>query len=182
MEGTLAVVTCFAGNFAPKNWQFCNGQTLQVTSNQALFALIGTLYGGNGTTTFCLPNLQSRIPVGTGAGINGAPTINLAQIGGAEKVTLTANNLPPHVHNGPVTISQQCNSTGGQNGTPDASFLCTASPNGFNPTPGTNQFYKAGTNAVTIQTAGSSQPVSIIEPYIAVYYIICTAGLFPSRN
>ena len=182
MEGTLAVVTCFAGNFAPRNWQFCNGQTLQITSNQALFALIGTLYGGNGTSTFNLPNLQSRIPVGTGTGVNGAPTVNVAQIGGAEKVTLISANLPPHVHNGPVNVQQQCNSVTDGSGSPTGAYLSNGTPNGYSTVAGNSQFYKAGTYTATIQTAGSSQPVSIIEPYIAVYYIICTAGLFPSRN
>ncbi len=181
MEGTLAVVTCFAGNFAPRGWQFCNGQILAINTNTALFSLLGTTYGGNGTSTFGLPQLQSRVPVGTGQG-PGLPNVALGQIGGVENVTLLPANLPPHVHNGPVSIQQQCNAVNDGTGSPAGAYLSNGSPNGYATTAGTNQFYKAGTYTATIQTAGSSMPVSILEPYIAVYYIICTQGLFPSRN
>ena len=182
MEGVLAVVTCFAGNFTPRGWQFCNGQLLAITSNQALFSLLGTTYGGDGRTTFGLPQLQSRVPIGTGQGA-GLPNVTLGQVAGVEKVTLTAANLPPHVHNGPVNVAQQCNTNNtDQNTDPGGSYLTTGTANSYGTTATSGQYYKAGVYTATIQTAGSSMPVSILEPYIAVYYIICTQGIFPSRN
>jgi microcystin-dependent protein len=100
MEGVLAVVTCFAADFAPKNWALCSGQILQISTNQALFSLLGTTYGGNGIQTFGLPDLRGRTPVSAGQG-PGLSNYNLGQVTGAESVTLTTPNLPSHIHTGP---------------------------------------------------------------------------------
>src|SRR5436189_142599 len=103
MEGVIAVVTCFAADFAPKNWAFCNGQLLAISTNQALFSLLGTTYGGNGVQTFGLPDLRGRTPVSPGQG-NGLSNYALGQSAGAESVSVTGNNMPAHNHNGNITL------------------------------------------------------------------------------
>lgn len=180
MEGTMAVVTCFAGNFAPRFWAFCNGQILNISTNQALFALLGTTYGGNGTTNFALPDLRGRTPVSSGQG-PGLSSYALGQVSGTETVTLQTSNLPTHNHNGAVTLQLKADSSDGSvtravNSYPAkyAGAYATAASAGVSmATPG---------YAVTIGNAGSSQPFSIRAPYLAVNYIICLAGIFPSRN
>lgn len=180
MEGVMAVVTMVAYDFAPKNWAYCNGQTLSIAQNQALFSLIGTTYGGNGVTTFALPNMQSRIPVGVGQG-PGLSNYTLGEMIGSETVTLSINNLPPHVHNGNITVTPK--------GTNSADELAPGSnspgqiANGYDTTATASTFMQ-GPNVIstTIGTAGSSQPFSILEPYLTVNFVICMYGIFPSRN
>jgi len=178
MEGVLAVVTCFAADFAPRNWAFCNGQAMPIASNQALFSLLGTTYGGNGVTTFNLPDLRGRTPLSSGQG-PGLSSYALGQISGSEAVTLSIPNLPPHIHNGAVNLQLDADSSDGTVARPTNTFpaLLTgayaATASGAMATP---------TYAATIGTAGGSQPVSILSPYLAINYIICLAGIFPSRN
>jgi microcystin-dependent protein len=102
MDEFMGVIKLFAGNFAPKGWMFCNGQILSINSNQALFSLIGTTYGGDGTTTFALPDLRSRVPIGAGQG-PGLSNYPQGQKGGAEQVTLLEAQMPAHSH--PVTLT-----------------------------------------------------------------------------
>ena len=97
MEGTIAEIRMFAGNFAPRNWAFCAGQTMAIASNTALFSLLGTTYGGNGQTTFALPDLRGRVPVGTGQG-PGLSYISLGEVAGAATHTLTSTEMPAHTH------------------------------------------------------------------------------------
>src|SRR5690606_18132066 len=97
MEEFIGVVKIFAGNFAPRGWAFCQGQIMSIAQNTALFSLLGTTYGGNGQTTFGLPDLRGRVAIGTGAG-PGLTNIVGGQVGGLEKVTLTINELPAHTH------------------------------------------------------------------------------------
>jgi len=97
MEGYLGQIMIFAGNFNPKNWMYCNGAFLPISQNQELFAIIGTTYGGDGRSTFKLPDLQGRAPIGAGSG-GGLTTINVGELGGTNKTTLKVNNLPAHNH------------------------------------------------------------------------------------
>jgi microcystin-dependent protein len=150
--------------FAPKNWALCNGQTLQISQNQALFSLLGTTYGGNGQTTFQLPNLQARVPIHLGAGFFEG------QAGGEESHTLTVQEMPPHTHqlNGSATNADVV--------TPVGNVLAQSS-----------QLYGPPAQLTTLHdstypTAGSSQPHQNMQPYLALSFCICLAGIFPSRN
>ncbi len=171
MEGTIAEIRLFAGTFAPRSWAFCNGQILSIASNTALFSLLGTTYGGNGTTTFALPDLRGRAAIHTGTG-SGLSSRTLGQTGGAETVTLTAAQMPSHTH-------ALLPSTGTPN---------TASPAGAFLPVGSSRIYASAGPAgmalagASIGNAGSSLPHENMQPFLAVNYIICTAGIFPSRN
>ena len=180
MEGVMAVVTMVAYDFMPKNWASCNGQILSIAQNTALFSLLGTTYGGNGVTTFGLPDLRGRVSTGCGQG-PGLSNYVLGEIGGVENMSLNVNNLPPHVHNGPINITQK----GGLS--PDSAdpsgWSVGAIPNGYASaaTAGVNMLTPTYTNT-TIGVAGSSQPFSLLTPYLTVNFVICMYGIFPSRN
>lgn len=178
MEGVMAVVTCFAGSFAPKTWQFCNGQILSIATNQALFALIGTTYGGNGVTTFALPDLRGRTPISTGQE-PGLPLIVAGEMTGTEHITLIVQNLAPHNHNGAAVHSLPANTDPGIDPTPNTGY-----PSSFTGAFGAPASANATMIApnVTIGITGNSAPVDIRTPYLAINYVICVQGIFPSRN
>jgi microcystin-dependent protein len=181
MNGMMAVVTCFAGDFAPKTWAFCSGQILAIAQNQALFSLLGTTYGGNGVTTFALPDLRGRTAVGIGQGI-GTANYFLGQQAGSETVTLTTSSMPAHVHTGTANLKLEADSTACADPAPDFNY----------PGPYTNAYAAAPTNganmlapkylSVTIGSTGNGQPVPVLSPYLAINYIICLQGVYPSRN
>jgi microcystin-dependent protein len=179
MEGTIGEIRMFAATFNPRFWAYCNGQLLAIAQNTALFSILGTTYGGNGQTTFGLPNMQSRVAVGTGNG-PGLSVYQLGQMSGTESNTITAANIPAHTH----AIAGV------------AKMLTTTAPANA-PAPGGNYFandgstrYKASGGGGTMKPAtvavglGSSggTPVSNIMPYLGISYIICLSGIFPSRN
>ncbi|WP_127124596.1 phage tail protein [Pseudoflavitalea rhizosphaerae] len=181
MQGTLAVVTMFASNFAPKNWAFCNGQILAISTNQALFSLLGTTYGGNGVTTFALPNLQGRAPVGTG---NAPGMLNyiLGQAAGSATTTLTLNNLPSHEHGvGTVPVGIDCDSNAASEQFPDGFYIAGLS-NSYNSSPTDGVSMQAPVYTALIGPSGNNQPIPLMPPYLVVNFIICLAGQFPSRN
>jgi microcystin-dependent protein len=179
MEGTMAVVTCFGADFAPKNWAYCDGQLLSIAQNSALFSLLGTTYGGNGVNTFALPDLRGRTPVGTGQG-SGISNVTLGQVQGTESTTLNISNLPPHVHDGAISIKLQADNTTGDSADP-ANEVPSIFP-GMYATTGANATMQSPVYSVNIGGAGGSQPVSILEPYLTLNYVICLYGLYPSRN
>jgi microcystin-dependent protein len=178
MEGYIAEIRMFAGNFAPRSWAFCQGQILSIAQNTALFSLLGTTYGGNGQTTFALPDLRGRTAVGTGQG-PGLSNIDLGQVAGAPSVTLTIVNMPAHTHTLAGTLAMGAQSGAGN----------SISPTNNYPAAGTN-LYSATQDAqmaplngtLTASNAGGSQPFSIMSPYLGMNYIICLEGIFPSRN
>lgn len=194
MDEFLGTIKIFGFNFAPRGWMTCQGQTLAISSNSALFALLGTTYGGNGQTTFGLPNLQGRAPIGIGTG-PGLPAYQIGQVGGVNAVTLLQTQLPQHTHAATAASTSTSTST---------MYAESAAPSGQNPNGkmlATGQFYTdpvaannramgpdsvatttTTTTTVTVQPAGGSQPVDITNPYMAVNYCICTEGVFPSRN
>ncbi|MEX6688794.1 tail fiber protein [Danxiaibacter flavus] len=203
MEGTMAEIRCFAANFAPKTWALCNGQTLAIAQNQALFALLGTVYGGDGIQTFSLPDFRSRIPVGTGTGPVG--TFVLGQKAGEEFHTLLATEMPAHNH--PIAITAgtgQATANITLNGTDTAGTLAVPGGNllGADDGNGNVTIYASGTSTVaamaagsvtisnitaptvgiTLANAGGNLPHSNIQPVLGMNYIICMQGLFPSRN
>lgn len=178
MEGTMAVVTTWAANFAPRNWAYCNGQILSISSNSALFSLLGTTYGGNGQTTFGLPQLQSRTVVGTGQG-QGLSSYTLGEIGGSAGITLLMSNIPPHNHNGSVNIGLQSNNTVGTEETPGGNYPGTQNA-GYNSVADGVMATPQYTSIVGV--AGNSVPYNNMAPYLGINYIICMYGIYPSRN
>ncbi len=184
MEGTLSEIRMFAGNFAPRNWAFCEGQLLPISSNTALFSLIGTIYGGDGRTTFALPDLRGRVPIGAGQG-PGLSHYTVGDRGGTESNTLTVNQMPSHNHQGVAKVSsgnatQSVATNGASIATPGK-----GSGRSFEATEGFNTASPDITlNSDTVSTVsvGGSQPVSNIQPYLSTYYIICLVGIFPSRD
>ncbi|WP_294281212.1 phage tail protein [uncultured Chryseobacterium sp.] len=180
MEGTMSEIRMFAGNFAPKYWAFCQGQTLAINTNQALFALLGNMYGGDGRTTFMLPNFSGRTAMGTGVGA-GTKTFQLGQIEGTETVTCDIQHMPMHNHlPGSETISIKAFSDAGNIGSPTSNTL--AALPGLYSTQQPDSNMKPISNAFALSTAGGSQPIGIRQPYLGINYIICMYGIFPSRS
>jgi microcystin-dependent protein len=166
-EPFLGEVRIFPFNFSPRGWAFCNGQLLPINQNTALFSLLGTTYGGNGQTTFALPNLQGRTPIGFGQG-PGLSSYQLGEGGGVETVTLTQQQLPPHTH--PLMASSSAATTG----TPGVTAALA--------TPGV-PIYAPAQNLVPMgPVGGPGQPHGNRQPYTVLNYCIALQGIFPSRN
>lgn len=184
MEGTIGEIRMFAGNFAPKNWAFCQGQLLPISPNTALFSVLGTVYGGDGRSTFALPDLRGRVPIGPGQG-PGLSNYVLGDMNGEEANTLTVNQMPSHNHQGVAKVSsgnatQSAATNGASIATPGTgsgrSFVAT---DGFNTsTPDVT----LNAESVTTANTGGNQPVNNIQPYLSTYYIICMVGIYPSRD
>ena len=177
MEGTIGEIRMFAGNFAPKSWALCQGQLLAISQNTALFSILGTTYGGDGRTTFGLPNLQGRVALGIGNG-PGLSGYVLGEQTGSESVTLLAQNLPPHSHlqNGSGDPPTQ-NSAGGASLATNGRATNPPMPNVY----AANANNPIGMGSMT-GTTGGGQPVSLIQPVLGINYIVCLYGVFPSRN
>ncbi len=178
MEGVIGYTTLFAGNFAPKNWAFCQGQIIPIQQNTALFSILGTVYGGNGTTTFGLPNLSGRRVVGAGQGPGLSPYA-LGQAGGSENVTLSLNQMPAHIH--PLQITSHPNSfdVGGASSTPGGGIYA-ANGSGYAGAGGVQM--KPYNVAVQMTNIGSNVPYNIVNPFLGLNYVICMYGVFPARN
>jgi microcystin-dependent protein len=167
----IGEIRMFAGNFAPAGWAFCNGQIIPIDQNDALFNLIGTTYGGDGQTTFALPNLQSRVPVHVG------PGFALAQTGGAEAVTLTTSQIPAHSHV-PLCFNQ---SGGGGQDSPANNLWATSALGSLYVTPAT----AAPSNPMAANAcgaAGGSQPHDNMVPFLCINFILSLFGIFPSQT
>ena len=158
-------IRMFAGNFAPAGWMFCSGQLLPISENETLFNLIGTTYGGDGQSTFALPDLQSRVPIHQGNGIS------LAEQGGVETVTLTGQQIPIHNH-----AFEASTSAGAQNNLTNQ--VIAASPSVLLFIQDTPDSTLNNQNAVT--PVGGSQPHENLQPYLAINFIISLFGIFPS--
>lgn len=179
MLGTLAEVRMFAGNFSPRGWQFCNGQLLSIAQWTAVFALVGTTYGGDGQVTFGLPNFQGRIAVGTGNGA-GLPAYQLGEMSGTPSVTLLTTNLPFHNHAVTGTVNLQANTDGVLGTDPTARRLGAVADY----TSANADLVNMAPTAVSLSTAvaGNSQPFTNKSPYLGMNYIFCVEGIFPSRD
>ena len=163
-------IRMFAGNFPPVGWMFCDGQLLPISENETLFNLIGTTYGGDGQSTFALPNLQSRIPLHQGS--FGGQTFILAETGGTESVTLTTQQIPIHTH--PLL----CAASGGiPNSNPNGGFWTPSTDMQYSTAPGSAVM---GNPAIKSDIAGGSQPHENLAPYLCINYIISLFGIFPS--
>ena len=166
MDPFIGQVLMFGGNFAPRSWAFCEGQLLAISSHSALFSILGTTYGGDGRTTFALPDLRSRTAISPGNG-PGLSSRRLGQKGGTETNHHTIAQMPSHNHVVGVPTST---AAGGES----EGFLAAA------------DIYAEDSNAtysgVTVSSTGSQQPVNNIQPYQAINYIIALQGTYPSRN
>lgn len=198
-EPFLAEIKIFGGNFAPRGYATCSGQILSIAQNTALFSLLGTTYGGNGQTTFGLPDLRSRAAVGAAIvpnppGLNG---FTLGQVGGVQSTTLLITNMPAHTHalTGTLTVATtvSTNSSNGTKANPSGNIVAkgidlTTSALMANFTDAGSDGGSLGgvtsavTNNLLIGAAGGTQPFSILSPFVALNYILATEGIFPSRN
>ncbi|MEP5154563.1 tail fiber protein [Planktotalea sp.] len=175
MEPFLAQIVMFGGNFAPRGWALCDGQLLPISSNSALFSILGTIYGGDGRTTFALPDLRGRFPLHPGNG-PGLPSYREGQKGGQYEVSLTIPHLPSHNHTAILQAGQ----------------VPATSQNAAGKVLGGAEIYEAdvpasnltamGPDSVRLANTGGSIPFSIENPYTAVNFIIALQGVFPSRS
>ena len=195
MEGYLAEIRGFGGNFAPRNWAYCQGQLISINSNQALFSLLGTTYGGDGRTTFALPDIRGRAPMssGTGPGLTPRP---LGQRSGTQYNNLTSNQLPSHFHSATWTQTYGHVNVGAS--TVDATEAEPSSTLrlGLADAGGNSAIYTSGAQdtvlapggsatvqgSVTVYPTGASQAVNNMQPYLVINWVICLQGIFPSRS
>lgn len=177
----LGEISIFAGNFPPLGWKFCDGQLLAISENDALFALIGTTYGGDGVTTFALPDLRGRVPIHQGS--YAGRTFILGQSSGTESVTLLTNNLPMHNHsvNGDISFKTRGDSAGNF-AAPDDHYIAQAPLKKFFGRTVTTDKMAPLTCSGIIGPAGNSMPHDNMQPYLALHFIIAEYGVFPSRN
>ena len=175
MEPFIAQIMMFGGNFAPRGWAFCDGQLLSISSYSALFSILGTTYGGDGRTTFGLPDLRSRVPVHAGSGPGLTPR-KLGQRSGSETNTLTTAQLPSHNHAAQIP----CTTQNGDQSSPADNVMAETEggANIYSDTAETGEFMKAP----TIGNTGGSQAVNNMQPFLCVNYIIALQGTFPSRS
>lgn len=170
MEPFIGEIRMFSGNFAPRGWALCDGQTLDITSYQALFSLISTYYGGDGRTTFKLPDLRGRVPIHQGQG-QGLSQYPLGNAGGYETVSLTDNEIPEHSHS--VMYSQDP----ADSADPESNLLSTGDHNHYSPgNPGSSM------NSQMISATGGGHAHSNMQPYLTINYIIALEGIYPPRN
>jgi len=191
MEPFLSMILLWPCNFNPRGWAFCQGQLLSIAQNTALFSLLGTTYGGNGQTTFALPDFRGRVPVGVGQG-PGTSMYDLGQVGGTESTALTINQMPAHTHTVAVTLTVKASNAQASDSAPTATVNTPAAPyDTLNATPIAGYNNQAPNTALNIGggaasgvtgVAGNSQPVPIMQSYLAVNYIIALEGIFPSRD
>jgi microcystin-dependent protein len=160
----LSEIKIMSFNFPPKGWAFCNGQLLPINQNQALFSLLGTTYGGNGQTTFALPNLQGRMPLHMGNGFV------LGQLGGEENHTLTTTEMPGHTH--AVTAS----SNAADQGSPGGNFWANESSNAY------STGFDSGMSPQIVNNVGGSQPHTNLAPILVLTFCIALQGIFPSQT
>jgi microcystin-dependent protein len=189
------MIILFGGNFAIRGWSLCWGQLMSIAQNSALFSLIGTFYGGDGVSTFGLPDLRGRAPIGWGQG----PTLSSYEIGqasGTESTTILLPNMPAHNHTATfsLTATPSASTVAGSSTTPGATLVPAMLPTiGSGPSGNPIKGYAAQDNTTTlapgavggtisIGISGGNQPFSIMNPYLAITYLIALEGIFPSRN
>lgn len=182
MEPLLAEIRMFSGNFAPKGWAICNGQLLPINQNQALFSLLGTTYGGNGTTTFALPNMQGRIPISMTT-TNGS--VILGEAAGNSTHTMTTAEMPTHTHYAMATALKAQNgaSNGVQSGSPQNNYPGNSgADNSYINAAGANEFFASDALQVNVGVTGQTQPFNNMMPSLCVTFIIALQGVYPSRG
>ncbi|UUQ67426.1 tail fiber protein [Pseudomonas fuscovaginae UPB0736] len=197
MEVFIGTIQMFGFNFAPRGWALCNGQMISVSQNTALFSLLGTYFGGNGQTTFGIPNLQSRLPVGQGTGPGLTPRV-MGEASGTESVLITTTNLPPQtIPRSSLPITTTINLASAPSNALTApttanSYIGASAPSGppsagiFSDTLGTGTPVPLNGVTTTLKgdlvIPGGGQPISLMNPFLAVNFSIALQGIFPSRN
>jgi len=170
IDPTIGEISMFGGNFNPRNWANCDGQLLNISQYTALYALIGTTYGGDGTTNFALPDLRGRVAMHTGSG-TGLTTRPQGEIGGLESSTLTLANMPAHSHAVALNAKDE-----GNTNDPNGAVIAGDGTNSF----GTSQDTTMA--ATQSESIGNNTPFNNLQPYLVVRFIIALSGYFPSRN
>jgi microcystin-dependent protein len=206
-DGWIGEIRGFAGNFAPQNWMLCQGQLLQIQQYNALYSILGITFGGNGSSNFNLPNFAGRVPVGSGQLYGTSSYFQLGSVGGAQTHVLSQGEMPVHTHaaqtsggtaaiSGSVTAVMNVNNDEAEGKSPSGTFLSvSSSPDIYAGSATSGQTLNA--NAITVNTsglsvnvsgigiqigaAGSSSPVSLMQPYQVINWIICINGIYPSR-
>lgn len=203
MEAFIGTILPWPMNWAPNGWALCNGATLPISQWQAVFALIGTTYGGNGTTNFQLPNLQGRTMVGYGNGLGLTPR-DMGEIAGTENASILIGNMPSHTHvatftpGGAGSSSLLASPNGGNSSNPAGNYLANGTDtSGTLSAPTQNYVTPAaagtpaaiaglnvtgGAGTVAVQPAGGNTPLGIMPPFLVVNFIFCMIGIFPSRG
>ena len=186
MDPFLATIILFGGNFAPRGWAFCDGQLLPISQNSALFSILGTTYGGDGRTTFALPDLRGRAPIGPRNG-PGLSSYREGQRGGVQDVTLNITQMPSHNH-----IATSASTLSGQSAPGDDDALGAGLSIASGSSSGSEIFSESAPNTImnagsvatttTVQNQGGSQGHTNMQPFLAVNYIIALVGTFPSRS
>lgn len=168
--------------FAPMGYMTCQGQLLSIAQNTAMFSLLGTTYGGDGQTTFALPDLQGRIPIGQGQG-PGLPPYDMGEMAGSLSTTMTVQNLPQHAHTlTSAHIQIKASTANAGELTPDGTYPATTSTNAYADAATSNVFTGGGTITGSTDSSGNSLPLSIQNPFLCMNFSIATEGIFPSRN
>jgi len=176
MDVFIGTISGMGFNFAPYGWMMCQGQILPIQAYAAMFSLLGTAYGGNGTSNFGLPNLAGR--VANGQGSNGQSTYQMGEEGGSSNVNILISNLPPHTH--PLQVTLNANSRSQSDSTPVNNFPAPSVTPSNNYSSQTNAVMKPPT--ITLGNTGGSTPISIQDPILAINYCIAYQGIFPTRN
>lgn len=180
MEGVIGFTCLFAGNFAPRNWALCQGQLIAIASNTALFSILGTTYGGNGQTTFALPDLRGRTVVGAGTAAWGT-VYSLGEVGGTTNTTILSTQMAPHTHTVAMHITPNAAADADQ-ASPASGVYAKASSGDllYGPAPSGETATYPGT--ITTGVTGNSVPFSTQDPVLGLNYVICMRGIFPARN
>lgn len=173
----IGAIFMFAGNFAPRGYALCQGQLLSISQNAALFSILGTTFGGNGTTNFALPDLQGRAPIGQGNGAGLSP-VQLGQSGGVQNATILTSNMPQHNHL--VNVS----TASGAQTTPANNFIAPGIDSQQGNVVGFNSSATPGATLAqgSVTFTGNGIPLNIQNPYLGINFIIALVGIFPSRN
>ena len=175
MDPFIGQIQTFGFNFPPRGWAFCDGQLLSIASNTALFSLLGTTFGGDGRTTFGLPDLRGRTALHAGTGPGLSP-VTWGQRGGVQNSTLTTNNMPSHNH----AVTLHGTSTDGNQKGPDGHILAAVEDG--HPYSNATPNVTANASSVTTANAGGGQAFENRDPYLGIYHCIALTGIFPSRN
>ncbi|MCF2872368.1 tail fiber protein [Octadecabacter sp. G9-8] len=178
MDPFIGEVTMFAGNFAPRGWAFCDGQLLAVASNSALFSILGTIYGGDGRTTFALPDLRGRFPIGPGNG-PGLSSYREGQRGGTETHTLSVAEMPTHGHSPSLHAEQ---AVGDNNVPADRMLGVAAAGNNIYATFNAADDIAMSPHSITETPAGGNQAFNHMNPFLSLHFIIALQGVYPSRS
>jgi len=187
MEEFIGTVKLFGFTYAPRGWMLAQGQLLSIAQNTALFSLLGTTYGGDGITTFALPDLQGRLAVGQGQ-LSGGSVYVMGETAGTESATLTTNQMPAHVHTATAATTAILSAESTQANAQNPNGKCLASGTNIyaDEDPAANRQMATScitaTTTVTVNPTGGSQPFSILQPFLVTNYSVCVEGLFPSRN